>query len=267
MARYECKLPPDLLEKAVNELNEPRDNAERLKAIDELRESYNAEKFGPLKSEEDGFILRFLRAKKFNQKKALIQMQNYHNIKHDFKEVFEKVENPVLLKSISDQGVIYMLDGHSKDGSAVMMYRPGKLDTDTNIYDLMAYSVICMEKVLQEERYQICGVATIEDMDNFNLAMILKTSPRAMAKMNNIWQEAMPLRFKAVHLLNEGRVYDIIMAIFKPFMKSKLLKRIHLHGNKYSELQDFIDCDLLPPYLGGSGLDPEKAADVWNRIL
>ena len=35
--RYECGLPPKVLSKAVEELNEPEDDVKRLKAIDELR--------------------------------------------------------------------------------------------------------------------------------------------------------------------------------------------------------------------------------------
>ena len=35
--RYECGLPPKVLFKAVEELNEPKDDVKRLKAIDELR--------------------------------------------------------------------------------------------------------------------------------------------------------------------------------------------------------------------------------------
>ncbi|XP_078489802.1 alpha-tocopherol transfer protein-like [Ciona intestinalis] len=267
MGRYECKLSPELLDKAVNELHEPRDNDERLKAIDQLKESFSVEKFGPLISEDDGFILRFLRAKKFDQKKALVVLQNYHNTKKEFKEVFEKVNNPIVLKPLSEKGIMYMLQGASREGAAVMIYRPGLLDADVNIYDLMAYSVMCMEKVIEDEKYQICGVASIEDLDNFNLSMMFKISPRAVAKMNNIWQDAMPLRFRAVHLLNEGKVFDILVAICKPFMKKKLLKRIHIHGSNYDELQDFIDPALLPPFLNGTGPSPKEAAEEWNKKM
>lgn len=58
--RYECTLSADLLEKAVTELNEPRDNNERLKAIDVLREAFlkkYSDKYTLIRS-DDAFLLR-----------------------------------------------------------------------------------------------------------------------------------------------------------------------------------------------------------------
>ena len=79
----------------------------------------------------------------------------------------------------------------------------------------MAYSVYSMEKILENEKYQITGLRTIEDMENFSFtSMFLDISPTALAKMNAIWLDAMPMRFKGSHLLNEGKMYDILMKIF-----------------------------------------------------
>lgn len=58
--RYECTLSPELLEIAVKELNEPSDNNERLKAIDDLREAFlkkYGEKYTLIRS-DDAFLLR-----------------------------------------------------------------------------------------------------------------------------------------------------------------------------------------------------------------
>lgn len=61
-ARYECTLSPELLDKAVEELNEPRDNGERLKAIDSLKEAFlkkYGEKYTLIRS-DDAFLLRLV---------------------------------------------------------------------------------------------------------------------------------------------------------------------------------------------------------------
>ncbi|XP_076821293.1 alpha-tocopherol transfer protein-like [Clavelina lepadiformis] len=266
-ARYECTLSPELLEKAVTELNEPRDNAERLKAIDELRNSYNAEKYGPLIRDDDGFILRFLRAKKFNQKKALTVLQNYHAIQKEFCELFIKVNNPIILQPLINSQVVLTLEGLAKDGASCLWVRMGLLDKNIDMYDLMAYSILVIEKLLESEACQINGLHDIEDLENFNIGVILKISPFALARMNSIWQDAMPLRFKSIHLLNEGKVYDVLFNLCKPFLKQKIIDRIHTHGSDVNGLHEFVDQAVLPPELGGTGPDGESTGKWWIEKL
>ena len=266
--RYKCTLSPELLEKAVNELNEPRSNDDRLSAIDELRNSYNAEKYGPLYREDDGFLLRFLRAKKFNQKKALNVLHNYHSIRRDYKEVFEKVSNPAIMRPIAEKGIMFMLEGQDNNGAAVMFSRSGLIDENSDINGLMAYGVFLMEKVLEKERFQICGVTSIRDLKNFSLLIYTKISPIAIKRMTSVWQDAMPIRFKAAHILNEGTVYDVIITMFRPFIKKKFWDRMHIHGGNYKALESFIDPAVLPPYLGGTGPTVEHSAKVWlEKVL
>jgi len=265
--RYICSLSPELEKQAHEELNEPLANEDRWKAIDELKAAFSEEKYGKLISNDDTFFLRFLRAKKFNQTKALKCLQNYHKIRQDLKSVFDKVANPVLLKPILQKVVLYILPGKARDGSSVMLYRPGLLDKDVNIYDILAYSILSIEKILEDESVQVCGLRSLEDMDNFNLSIIFKISVTDLAKMNSVWMDAMPLRFKAAHLVHEGRVYDAIINLMKPFLKKKMLDRINAHGSDYASIHKFIDPMYIPPYLGGSGLDPEEGGRQWNEKL
>ena len=266
-ARYECNLSPELLERAVNELNEPRDNQERLKAIDQLRNSYKAEKYGPLVRSDDGFILRFLRAKKFNQEKALKVLHNYHSVKTEYNQVFDKVHNPTVLQPVIEKGVLSVLGGETTDGAAVFVYRPGLVDKDTDLHTLMAYGVLALEKLLEREENQICGVASVEDLENFGLGMFLKVSPFELAKLNSVYQDAMPIRFRAIYLLNEGKVFDVLMTLFKPFLKKKLLSRIHPLGSNYKKLHEYISPSVLPPHYGGTGPDPETLVKMWIERL
>ena len=265
--RYECRLGPELLDKAVTELNEPRNNEERLKAIDELRNSFDVAKYGPLIQSDDAFILRFLRAKKFKQEKALKVLQNYHTIKKEFSELFEKVRNPALLQPIIEKGILSVLNGKSVDGATVVLYRPGLLDKTARLHDLMAYGVVAMEKLIEDEEVQINGIATLEDLENFSISICFQVSPFQLAKLYAIYQEAMPVRMKGVYMLNEGRVFDTLMMMFKPFMKKKMVERIHPIGKKYSQLHQYIQPSLIPPQYGGTGPDVSNLTETWiNRL-
>lgn len=262
-----CKLSDELVRRAHEELNEPMSDEERHVMIDQLKVAYSEDKFGKLSRSDDRFLIRFLRAKKFNHAKALKCLENYHKVRHDTPEVFERVSNPVLLRDYFDKLVLYMLPGRAMDGAAVMLYRPGKLDKDINLVDVMAYSVLSMEKALEDEQTQICGLRSLEDMKDFNLSSFFKISMADLAKMNKIWMEAMPMRFRAAHLIHEGLVYDAIIAAMRPFMKKKILDRVQAHGEDYESIHKFIDPSILPPYIGGTGQDPDVGGKEWNEKL
>lgn len=266
--RYTCTLSQELLDKAVNELNEPRDNAKRLKAIDKLREAFlkKATKLTLIRN-DDGFLLRFLRAKKFNQEKALKMLINYHTVRKDVKEVFERVDKPTLLRDSLKTGFCYVMPEKDKQGRSVMIYRDGMIGGDCEIADLLALFILGLEKELEEEEVQINGLVTIEDMKDLDLRLMAKMTTSVMRQMTFITTDAMPMRYKMMHMVNEGKIFDFIFKMFKPFVKQKLLDRIQLHGKDYSKLHEDIDRKHLPTFLGGEMDNFFEEAIKWGEDL
>lgn len=43
-----------------------------------------------------------------------------------------------------------------------------------------------------------------------------------------VFQDAMPLRLKEVHIVRQPFIFNIIWNLFKPFMKEKLKKRVNV---------------------------------------
>ncbi|XP_076811299.1 alpha-tocopherol transfer protein-like [Clavelina lepadiformis] len=267
MPRYECKLRPDLLEKAVRELNEPRDNAERLKAIDALRGSFDTNIYGSLIRSDDGFLLRFLRARKFNLEKALMVLQNYHTIRKNFREVFSLAEHPHSLKPIMDTGFMFVVDGKAKGGESVIIYQPNHLSQYVSLYQVVAYGVVCVEELLEDEEFQICGGITVDDLLQFNKERMGEVSVIGAKKLSSVWQDAMPVRMRNVYIFNQGLVMEAIFALFKPFWRNKLMKRIQLHEENYRALHAEVDPCILPPCFYGTGLNMKMAAKQWVKRL
>ncbi|CAK8673736.1 alpha-tocopherol transfer protein-like [Clavelina lepadiformis] len=266
MARYQCSLGDDLLQKAAKELNEPLDNAERLQAIDTLRESFDTSKYGDLIRCDDAFLLRFLRARKFNQERALQVLQNYHSIRKEFREVFSMVEEPQCLKEVMETGFMYAVNGKSRNGQGILIYRP-RYGQNISMYQLMACGILYVEQMLEDEEYQICGNLTVDDCGEMSLRPVFQMPLKGARKFNLLWQDSMPVRIKNVYLFNEGRVFDFVFTIFKPFMKKKLKKRIKLCGKDYTDLHAEVDPALLPPEFQGTGPDMKTAATTWvNKV-
>ena len=263
--RYECNLSPKVLAKAVEELNEPEDNAERLRAIDELREAFiKANPEMKLIRDDDSFILRFLRARKFNQEKALKMITNYHIQTTSWPEVFDKVKNPSLIKNTLDAGVVLPLKGRAKDGSAIVIGRPG-IGENPVVIDLYASIFMTMEKMVEDEETQIHGVTVIQDLAYYGMDYVRQTTPAISKRFIAVVQDSLPLRVKSLNVTNEPKIFDIVYAIASPFMKEKIKKRYMFHGQDFSKLYQIIDKSVLPPMFAGSGpdLDPQE----WKSEL
>ena len=264
-SRYQCKLPPAVLAKAVEELNEPEDEVERWRAIDQLRESFlKANPNMKLIREDDEFILRFLRARKFNQEKALKMITNYHVQTSSWPEVFDKVKNPVLMKKTLDVGCVLPLKGKAKDGSTIVVGRPG-IGEDPNIIDLYASIFVTMEKMVEDEETQVHGVTVIQDLAYYSMDYVRQTTPAISRRFIAVVQDSLPLRVKSLNATNEPKIFDIVFAIAAPFMKEKIKQRYKLHGKDFSGLYKIIDKSVLPPMFAGTG--PELDPESWKQEL
>lgn len=71
-------------------------------------------------------------------------------------------------------------------------------------------------------------------------------SPHLAKRTVEVVQEAFPMRFKAFHVLHEPFYMDAILSVLKPFLKDKIRRRIHLHGNDLNSLYKHIPRDCLP---------------------
>lgn len=60
------------------------------------------------------------------------------------------------------------------------------------------------------------------------------------------------MRIKKVYVINTPALFDIIMAIAKPFIKPKLLERACFLGSDTEKLRELIPDDLIPEALGGT---------------
>ena len=265
-ARYECTLGKHLLMKTISELNEPATNKERLLKIDQLRNAFiEHNKKLSLIRKDDTFILRFLRAKKFDHYQALNILTNYHNQLQSWPEVSEKVEDPLSVKYIFDAGSFVALRQKAYDGSTICIGRPGKSRTQ-KLADCVAALIISINRLLEEEDVQINGITFIQDLNyvNYNVAkQILPIARRVIALFENI----LPIRLKSLNYVNHSFVFQVIFTMIRPFIKPKLRQRISLLGKNYAYLHKIIDPSILPPDYGGTGENLDRRAAPWWKSI
>jgi len=249
---------------AISELNEPKDDEERLRRIDNLRTAFmELNNDYILYRTDDSFLLRFLRAKKFHHGNALQMLTNYHIQRVNWPEVFYKVKDPSLVKNAFESGCCFVLKGRAKDGSIVCVSRPGKFKCIT---DWLAVLVITYERLLEEELVQIYGVTSIDDMTYISFGLIYQLLA-IINRMGALFMDSMPLRLRSMNVVYESTLFHLGYTIARPLLKKKVRDRTTLHGQTFEKLHDIIDPSVLPPLYGGTGKTVEEMVAWWKNKI
>ncbi|XP_058126518.1 LOW QUALITY PROTEIN: retinaldehyde-binding protein 1-like [Anopheles ziemanni] len=271
MLEYEMNknLDPKYREKAEKELGETGGELTYTK-IRQLRQQLNIYNENHQRAlgcrRDDSFLLRFLRAKKFDVEKAFKMMQKYYKMKEEYPEIF-KVSPPSEMKFMLEMQIQTMLPKKDEHGRQIYLFRVEKCDPYKIPVDYVFRSnVLALEDAVRSPETQIGGLVVLLDMAGLGFAHARYLSPHLAKKTVEVVQEAFPLRFKAFHVLHEPFYFDAILAVLKPFLKDKIRRRIHLHGSSLSSLHKYVSKDLLPAEYGGN-LDPFDNTEWRQTIL
>ena len=119
---YVCSLTEELVAKAREELQEKPEW--RLRDVQALRDMVRKEYPNLGTSLEDAFLLRFLRARKFDYDRALQLLVNYHSCRRSWPEVFNNLR-PSALKEVLASGFLTVLPHTDPRGCHILCIRPG----------------------------------------------------------------------------------------------------------------------------------------------
>ncbi|XP_047626997.1 alpha-tocopherol transfer protein-like isoform X2 [Phacochoerus africanus] len=226
---YVCSLTEELVAKAREELQEKPEW--RLRDVQALRDMVRKEYPNLGTSLEDAFLLRFLRARKFDYDRALQLLVNYHSCRRSWPEVFNNLR-PSALKEVLASGFLTVLPHTDPRGCHILCIRPDRwIPSNYPITENIRATYLTLEKLIQSE----------ETQDGF------------------------PIRIKAVHVVNEPRIFKGIFAIIKPFLKEKIANRFFLHGSDLNSLHTNLPRNILPKEYGGTAGELDITA--WNAVL
>ncbi|KAL2763682.1 alpha-tocopherol transfer protein-like isoform 2 [Daubentonia madagascariensis] len=226
---YVCSLTEELVTKAREELQEKPEW--RLRDVQALRDMVRKEYPNLSTSLDDAFLLRFLRARKFDYDRALQLLVNYHSCRRSWPEVFNNLK-PSALKDVLASGFLTVLPHTDPRGCHVLCLRPDRwIPSNYPITENIRAIYLTLEKLIQSE----------ETQDGF------------------------PIRIKAVHVVNEPRIFKGIFAIIKPFLKEKIANRFFLHGSDLNSLHTNLPSSILPKEYGGTAGELDTA--TWNAVL
>lgn len=259
---YTCTLSKELQEIAKTELNENPET--RDKDIQALLHRVLTNK--ALNCPRDGaFLVRFLRARKFDLEKSYQLLVNYY---------YWRAKNKVHLKTLMpnsciqliDSGLCTLLPSLDKQGRRIVYIRYARWNPDeTKMIDFLRLNVICREQLIREELTQVKGIVSIVNMAGLDRRHYRKRDQRSEINSLKLSKEAFPLRIEALHFVNEPFGYSFFIALVKPFM-NKDIQVWKFHRRSLESLHRFFDTSVLPTDLGGS-LEMDVLEEKWKNEL
>ncbi|KAI4465974.1 alpha-tocopherol transfer protein-related [Holotrichia oblita] len=240
--------PPsdEILKIAHDELRETPENI--AKGLEELRQLLVEDK--TMKYElDDEFLMFFLRPCKFYAKSAY--------------DLNKKKE------AISNHNVVNVLTNRDHKGRRVLLvnlgasWNPSKVSADQLLRILYLVHLAAM----LEPETQIRGAVVIMDYKGLGMKQIGALTPAFAVKLMSFIQDAMPLRLKEVHFVNNPMLFSIVWKIIKPLVREKLNKRIHFHGSKMESLHAFIPPSHLPEDYQGNNPPINYTGKDWYPAI
>lgn len=265
--RLEVEEPsPELLEKARRELRETPDQASQ--SITELQDLLREETdlIAPLNNV--AWLMRFLRPTKFYPESALNLVKNYYSFKVKHKNMYDGLV-PSKEINIFNHDILTVLPMRDQDGRRILVIQLGKKwkHNKCSLDEVYKGAVLFVEAAMLEPETQICGAEVIFDMDGLSLQQTWQFTPPFAKRIVDWLQDSVPLRIKGIHIVNQPYIFNMVFALFKPFLREKLRSRIIFHGTDRDSLHKYLSPKVLPECYGGTCNVRRVTGPEWYELL
>ena len=134
-----------------------------------------------------------------------------------------------------------------------MLFTMEKVDPTKVKYDDLnkCYFMIMEILIDQLDQCSVTGFITASNVEGATMAHVgLFSNPVQSKKAVTVFQEAYPIRPKAMHMMNLPSIMETVLNLFRSFMNDKMKARMQVGG--LSNLQADAGTDVLPEELGGN---------------
>lgn len=161
-----------------------------------------------------------------------MQMRKIAEFKLENKAILNNLMPEDEKSSFVDNDVVNVLTNCDQDGRRVLIVHCGsQWDTKkVNSDQLFRLFYLIHVAAQVEPQSQVCGVVVIMDFNGMGLKQVSALSPAFSKRLLTFIQEAMPLRLKQVHMVNQPFVFNMVWSLFKPFVREKLKGRVSIRN-------------------------------------
>ncbi|GFY43184.1 SEC14-like protein 2 [Trichonephila inaurata madagascariensis] len=216
----------------------------------------------------DPVLLKWLRARNYNPKKAEVYFREMYRIKQTYQ--FDTLFNAYTKPEMAEKYEYTAFLGYAKDGSVVRYSPIGKGDhlgflMSLSTYDCIVYATSFVWEDLERQRKEnartgkeINEITYIFDMEGFSIQDILHKSVLEMAlDMGRMVQDYYPEIWGHIFFINVPSYFDTAYNMFKPILRLSVIQKLQVVSKEHvgEVLLKYIDEDVLPVFLGGKRVD------------
>ncbi|XP_074039643.1 alpha-tocopherol transfer protein-like isoform X2 [Leptinotarsa decemlineata] len=259
-------LKPEVQEIARKELRETPDV--KRDAIVALRDLLKEEKDLHIPLDNDIWLVRFLRPCKFYPESALESIKRYYAFKVKHADIYDGLM-PSKERNVFLQDILTVQPNRDQLGRRMLIIELGKKwkCSEVSLDEVFKGVVLFLEAAMLEPETQVCGAVVFLDMEGLSLSQTTKFTPSFAMKLLEWLQDSVPLRVKAIHIVNQPYVFKIVFALFKPFLREKLRSRLYFHGTDRKSLHQHVSPKCLPENYGGTLDLPRIDGKQWLELL
>lgn len=253
-------------EVAMKELRETPETKKA--AIEELKKLLEAETDLLYPKDNEEFLVRFLRPCKYYAESARDLIKRYYSFKVKHSDAYNGLV-PSREVNVFNHNVITVFPNRDQLGRRILLLELGKRwnHKKVTLDEVFKGAVLFLEAAMLEPETQICGSVVIFDMDGLSLQQTWQFTPPFAKRIVDWLQDSIPMRIKAIHIVNQPKIFNVVFALFKPFLREKLRGRIIFHGTDRESLHKYMSPKCLPPCYGGVLEGDRLNGDQWYQLL
>ncbi|XP_029826898.2 alpha-tocopherol transfer protein-like isoform X1 [Ixodes scapularis] len=211
------------------------------------------------------FLLRFIRVRKYNVAAALATVKAYYKNRAAYLSIYN---NFLPSNAKHDARLMFMILPHRDiHGRRVVLMKVGSwIPSLVSHCEAQQAYFLLLEYLSVDASSQTVGISVVMDYKELSMTKLLALNIGLLKQCVEFTLKCMPVRLKAIHMVNQSYIYDMLMAIVRHLLSRKYAERIHLHGTNFEGLHKELPADTLPEEYGGSGpaLDFEA---FWSLVV
>ncbi|XP_068618448.1 retinaldehyde-binding protein 1 [Battus philenor] len=202
--------------------------------------------------QDDIFLLRFLRHKKYSIPMAQQTLLKYLSLRKYYPESFSNLdcEDPKIA-DILNSGYIVVSPVRDSNGRRVIVYNMSKFNANKyTCWDMCRVHVVVYESLLEDPTDQILGFIHVGDGSGVTASHITAWNPTDFARIIKWGEQSLPMRHKELHLVNIPSTIKYIIDFAVSKVTPKMAQRLDIHAN-LKQLHKNLDASCLPTIYGG----------------
>ncbi|CAF4751536.1 unnamed protein product [Pieris macdunnoughi] len=217
--------------------------------------------------QDDTFLLRFLRHKKFSVPMAQQTLLKYLNLRKFYSNCMVNLDcQDPNLKEIISSGYIAVSPVRDSLGRRVIVYNMSKFNISKfTCWDMVRAHIVIYETLMEDQTDQIHGFVHVGDGMGSSKTHVTAWNPIDFARLIKWGEQSFPMRHKGFQLFNVPSALKYIIDFAASKVSPKIGERLRLHSTSKTLYKE-MDISCLPTKFGGK-IPLQEMIDFTHKLL